>query len=139
MHGGVAIEGLMTTVTAHEFRTWLLEELRQAGERRSGVSFTVEALAVADVPQLAVLFVGDGPPPPETESIGLAAHRMSRNEASERLRNLHQQIGSMLGRALVLPGAAEYEGTGHLSELTSDADSAVFAASFPVYLGVEMR
>jgi hypothetical protein len=130
----------VTAPTAEEFKRWLLEELRRSVEWRSGVSLTVEALAAAEIPELVVRYVGDGPPP-EVESIGfgvqLTAHRMTRDEAEERLRSAQTSIGNALGGAVILPGNAEYEGIGQLTELAEDADRKVFSASFPIYLGVE--
>ncbi|HEX6680056.1 MAG TPA: hypothetical protein VF063_05370 [Gaiellaceae bacterium] len=131
----------MTAPTAEEFKSWLLEALRENKDSRSGVSLSIEDLAASDIPAITVCYVGHGPPPPETTSIGftvhVTAHRMTRNEAGERLRSVLTSSTKALSGAMILPGNAEYEGVGQLSEITEDAGRKVFTASFHVYLGVE--
>ena len=133
----------LTAPTADELKSWLSEGLRQSDDWRSGISINVVKLAPSEVPELAVRYVGDGSAPPKTETIGftvrLTAHRMSRGDAVERLRDAYARIASTLDNAMILPAAAEYEGVGELAKVNEDADRNVFSASFAVYLGVEVQ
>jgi hypothetical protein len=127
--------------TAGEFKAWLPDALRQQGEGRAGLSLRAEALAPADVPARTVRYWGDGPAPPETATIGfkaeVSAHRMTRQEAEGALRGARANIERALSHAM-LPGGAEYEGSGQACDLVEDADGRVFSLSFPVYLGIDV-
>ena len=92
------------------------------------------------MPKIDVRYVGDEPPPPQTESFGysieISAHRMTREEANQALLQAQKAIELALSEELVFRGE-EYEGAGAASALTEEAHRQRFSLSFPVYVGVE--
>jgi hypothetical protein len=130
--------------TADELKAFLGEALRNLGQWTPNISLKAEPLTPEEIEQLPISSFTDGPPLPETETIGfllhVRAHRMARSEADEALHHLRDNVCSVLSnQAMFLAGSPEYEGCDPLSELDEDADQLVFSSSFSVYLGAEGR
>ena len=131
----------MAIPTGDELRRWFVEILTGRGESLRGVSVHVEQLGPDEAPDVVVEYTGDPPAPPEMQTVvfkvELVARRMTEDEAAERLPSVREAITLALGEHHVLPGAAEYEGIGEVSEVQKDPVRRVVLHEFRVYLGFE--